>query len=154
MIELIAAVAGASISVAAMGAMGFSRRNDEARDAVIRLTAAVEHIATQLEVLHVDIKEDRRETFQRISGVEQHRAACLSGPAHPEAKKALELGWRRWWFELTLPAKLDQAETDWHATQPVEPEPIVTHHPIDDTLQTGDSRLLGGAMEIKAPWSN
>ena len=41
MIEVIAAVAGASISVAAMGAMGFSRRNDEARDAVIRLTAAV-----------------------------------------------------------------------------------------------------------------
>lgn len=29
MIEVIAAIAGASISVAAMGAMGFSRRNDE-----------------------------------------------------------------------------------------------------------------------------
>jgi hypothetical protein len=50
MIEVFAAVAGASISVAAMGAMGFSRRkSDEARDAVIRLTSAVEHIATQLE---------------------------------------------------------------------------------------------------------
>lgn len=71
MIEVIAAVAGASISVAAMGAMGFSRRNDEARDAVIRLTAAVEHIATQLEVLHTDIKEDRRETFTRLNGVEK-----------------------------------------------------------------------------------
>ncbi len=71
MIEVIAAVAGASISVAAMGAMGFTRRNDEARDAVIRLTSAVEHIATQLEVLHTDIKEDRRETFQRLNTVEQ-----------------------------------------------------------------------------------
>lgn len=71
MIEIIAAIAGASISVAAMGVMGFSRRNDEARDAVIRLTSAVEHIATQLEVLHQDIKEDRRETFGRISSVEQ-----------------------------------------------------------------------------------
>ena len=71
MIEVIAAVAGASISVAAMGAMGFSRRNDEARDAVIRLTSAVEHIATQLEVLHTDIKEDRRETFSRLSSAEQ-----------------------------------------------------------------------------------
>jgi hypothetical protein len=71
MIEVVAAVAGASISVAAMGAMGFSRRNDEARDAVIRLTAAVEHIATQLEVLHTDIKEDRKETFTRLNGVEQ-----------------------------------------------------------------------------------
>jgi len=80
MIEVIAAVAGASISVAAMGAMGFSRRNDEARDAVIRLTAAVEHIATQLEVLHQDIKEDRRETFGRIGAVEQRVAKLESQP--------------------------------------------------------------------------
>jgi len=71
MIEVIGAIAGASISVAAMGAMGFSRKSDEARDAVIRLTSAVEHIATQLEVLHTDIKEDRKETFQRLNIVEQ-----------------------------------------------------------------------------------
>nr|QNJ59862.1 MAG: hypothetical protein [Bacteriophage sp.] len=51
-----------------------------------------------------------------------------------------------------LPAKLDQAERDWHAAQPAEPEPVVIEHPVDDPLQTGDSRLLGGAMEIKAPW--
>jgi hypothetical protein len=82
MIELIAAVAGASISVAAMGAMGFSKRNDEARDAVIRLTAAVEHIATQLEVLHTDIKEDRRETFSRLNGVEQRVATLEARPIH------------------------------------------------------------------------
>ena len=81
MIEIIAAVAGASISVAAMGAMGFSRRNDEARDAVIRLTSAVEHIASQLEVLHLDIKEDRKETFSRLSGVEQ-RVATLEARPH------------------------------------------------------------------------
>jgi hypothetical protein len=54
-----------------MGAMGFSRRSDEAREAVIRLTSAVEHIATQLEVLHIDIKEDRKETFTRLNTVEQ-----------------------------------------------------------------------------------
>ena len=71
MIEVIAAVAGASISVAAMGAMGFSRRSDEAREAVIRLTSAVEHIATQLEVLHTDIKDDRKETFTHLNSVEQ-----------------------------------------------------------------------------------
>jgi hypothetical protein len=45
MIEVIAAIAGASISVACMGFMGVGKRNDEARDAVIRLTASVEHIA-------------------------------------------------------------------------------------------------------------
>jgi predicted nucleic acid-binding Zn-ribbon protein len=71
MIEVIAAVAGASISVAAMGAMGFGKRNDEARDAVIRLTSAVEHIATQLEAMHLDIKETQRETYARLNSVEQ-----------------------------------------------------------------------------------
>jgi hypothetical protein len=71
MVEVVAAIAGASISVAAMGALGFTKRTDEARDAVIRLTSAVEHIATQLEVLHTDIKEDRKETFQRLNTVEQ-----------------------------------------------------------------------------------
>ena len=82
MIELIAAVAGASISVAAMGAMGFSKRNDEARDAIIRLSAAVEHIATQLEVLHNDIKEDRKETFSRLNGVEQRVTMLEARPHH------------------------------------------------------------------------
>lgn len=78
MIEIIAAVAGASISVTAMGALGFSRRNDEARDAVIRLTSAVEHIATQLEILHSDMRDERKETFGRLNGVEQ-RISKLEG---------------------------------------------------------------------------
>jgi len=64
----------------------------------------------------------------------------------------LEQAIRQWWFELTLPAKLDQAEADWHAAQPADPGPVITKEPVDQTLQTGDSRLLGGAMEIKAPW--
>jgi len=32
------------------------------------------------------------------------------------------------------------------------PEPVIVHHPIDDTVQSGDSRLLGGGMSIQAPW--
>jgi predicted nucleic acid-binding Zn-ribbon protein len=78
MIELVAAVAGASVSVAAMGAMGFSRRNDQARDAIIRLSSAVEHIATQLEAMHSDIRDDRRETYTRLNSVEQ-RVSKLEG---------------------------------------------------------------------------
>jgi hypothetical protein len=31
------------------------------------------------------------------------------------------------------------------------PEPVIVHHPTDDTLQTGESRLLGGGMSIQAP---
>jgi hypothetical protein len=80
MIEVLAAVAGASISVAAMGAMGFSRRNDQARDAVIRLTSAVEHIALQLEAMHSDIKDDRRETYTRLNSVEQRVSKLEAQP--------------------------------------------------------------------------
>jgi len=49
-------------------------------------------------------------------------------------------------------ASIDKAVEEWHEAQPAGPAPIIIEHPIDDTLQTGDSRLLGGAMEIKAPW--
>jgi len=80
MIEIWAAITGASISIGAMGIMGFSKRNVEGREAVVRLTTAVEHIATQLEVLHVDMKEDRRETFSRISGVEQRVSKLEARP--------------------------------------------------------------------------
>jgi len=50
-------------------------------------------------------------------------------------------------------ASIDQQVDAWHAAQPKAPDPVIIEHPIDDTLQTGDSRLLGGAMEIKSPWS-
>lgn len=33
-------------------------------------------------------------------------------------------------------------------------QPKIINHPIDDNLQTGDSRLLGGGMSIHAPWSD
>jgi len=69
-IEILSAVAGASISVAAMGIFGYSRRNEEASAAIVRLTSAVEHIATSLETLHIDIKETNREMFQRLNQVE------------------------------------------------------------------------------------
>ena len=70
MIELVAAIAGASISVAAMGMFGYSRRNEEASAAIVRLTSAVENIATSLNTLHIDIKETNREMFQRLNQVE------------------------------------------------------------------------------------
>ena len=71
MIELAAAALGATITWAAMGAMGAGKRSDDARDAIIRLSSAVEHIATQLEVLHADMRDERKETFGRLNGVEQ-----------------------------------------------------------------------------------
>lgn len=74
MIEILAAVAGASVTVTAMGAMGFTRRNNEGREAVIRLTSAVESVAARLDELHLDLKADRRETFTRLNSVEQRLA--------------------------------------------------------------------------------
>jgi len=69
-IEILSAVAGASISVAAMGIFGYSRRNEEASAAIVRLTSAVENIAASLNTLHIDIKETNREMFQRLNQVE------------------------------------------------------------------------------------
>lgn len=57
-------------------------------------------------------------------------------------------------FEKTLAPRLDRAEADWHASQPQPPEPVIVHHEIDEELQTGESRLLGGAMSIHATWSD
>ena len=70
MIEILAAAAGASMSIAAMGFFGYSRRNEEASASIVRLTSAVEHIATSLEILHVDIKQSNREMFTRLNQVE------------------------------------------------------------------------------------
>ena len=82
MIEVLAAVAGAVITVAAMGLGGFTRRNDEARTAVVRLTTSVEHIAEQLSVIHADMRDANRETFGRLNSVEQ-RVSKLEAHTHP-----------------------------------------------------------------------
>jgi hypothetical protein len=50
-----------------MTASGFGRRATESREAVIRLTAAVESIAGKLEELHQDMKADRKEIYTRLN---------------------------------------------------------------------------------------
>jgi len=84
--EAIAALLGAlaggllsHLSNRSLGAVQMSRtEHRDARDAVVRLTEAVEHIAHQLEVLHEDIKADRRETFSRLGSLEQRVSAIES----------------------------------------------------------------------------
>ena len=49
-------------------------------------------------------------------------------------------------------ASIDKQVDAWHEAQPKPQQPIIVEHPIDDTLQTGDSRLLGGGISIHAPW--
>ena len=74
MIEIFAAIVGASLGIAGMSVSGFSRRNSESREAVIRLTAGVESIAMKLSDLHQDMKSekvqataDRREIYERLN---------------------------------------------------------------------------------------
>lgn len=72
MLEVIAAAAlGGFSTLVTMGIGSTSKRAIEGREAVIRLTSAVEQIAKSLESLHVDIRDDRRETYGRISQIEQ-----------------------------------------------------------------------------------
>jgi hypothetical protein len=73
-VEVAAAVVGAAITVGAMGVGALGSRGREGRDAVIRLAASVDNVATRLEQLHVDIKADRRETFSRLNSIEQRVA--------------------------------------------------------------------------------
>ena len=74
MIEIYAAIVGAFLGIAGMSMSGFSQRNSQSREAVIRLTAGVESIATKLEDLHQDMKAekvqataDRREIYERLN---------------------------------------------------------------------------------------
>lgn len=71
MIEIYAAILGALLGVGGTGAImtfsGAAKRNTESREAVIRLTSAVESIAGKLEELHQDMKADRKEIYTRLN---------------------------------------------------------------------------------------
>jgi hypothetical protein len=73
--------------------------------------------------------------------------------------------WSKWkkqlqelWFEAKLEArmKMIDIENRIQAEKEIEEsfEPIYKEEPINDELQTGESRLLGGAMQLSAPWYN
>ena len=53
-----------------MGASQMTRRANEGRDAVIRLTVSVDNVASRLDALHTDIKSDRTEMYSRIRELE------------------------------------------------------------------------------------
>lgn len=60
-------------------------------------------------------------------------------------------------FYQTLNSKLtleiNRVKAEMEAME-VPPKPTIIEHPIDDILQTGDSRLLGGGISIHAPWKS
>lgn len=62
------------------------------------------------------------------------------------------------WFEAKLEArmKMIDIENRIQAEKEIEEnfQPIYSEEPVNDKLQTGESRLLGGAMWLSAPWYN
>jgi len=73
-VEILAAITGASISVAAYAFTGIARRNAQSHDSVLRLTMAVESVASKMEELHLDFKSQSREVFGRLNQMEQRLA--------------------------------------------------------------------------------
>ena len=71
MVEVWAAVAGASITVAGIGASGLNRQSQHGRDSLVRLTTAVDNLSSRLDVLHSDIKSKDLEVFARLSELER-----------------------------------------------------------------------------------
>ena len=80
-VEIWAAVAGASIGVAASGIKGANRENQHGRDSLVRLTSAVDNLASRMDVLHADLRVRDQELFARISTLEQD-VARLKGHAN------------------------------------------------------------------------
>ena len=74
MVEIWAAVAGASIGVAASGVRGANRESQNGRDSLVRLTSAVDNLASRMDVLHADLRVRDQELFARISDLEQNVA--------------------------------------------------------------------------------
>lgn len=77
-IEILAAVIGATLGGVGTSALLINGRARENRDIVIRLTVGVENVAKRLEELHVDIKADRSEVYNRLTTLEQ-RTSKLEG---------------------------------------------------------------------------
>lgn len=80
MIEIAAAVAGASIGVAGMSFSSMSKRNNEAREAVIRLSMAVESISEKIDDLHTDMRDHNREIYGRLNNHAERIRALETKP--------------------------------------------------------------------------
>lgn len=75
MIEIIAASVGAVIGIATTSIGSIVSRGNKSSESVIRLTAAVEHIAGEVSLMRTEMRQDRTELFSRISNLEQRLSA-------------------------------------------------------------------------------
>ncbi len=77
-------------------------------------------------------------------------------PIWSEVWKELLKWWKKVWFEAKLTAhlKMIELENQWESEKERKErfEPVYQEKEIDDELQTGESRLLGGEMRLVAKW--
>jgi hypothetical protein len=73
-VEIWAAVAGASAGVVASSFKTANRETQHGRDSLVRLTSAVDNLASRMDVLHADLRVRDQELFARISDLEQNVA--------------------------------------------------------------------------------
>jgi hypothetical protein len=77
-------------------------------------------------------------------------------PIWSEIWKEVVKWWKKVWFEAKLTARLKmiELENQWESEKERKErfEPIYQEKEVDDELQTGESRLLGGEMRLVAKW--
>jgi len=77
-------------------------------------------------------------------------------PIWSEIWKALLKWWKKVWFEAKLTARLKmiELENQWESEKERKErfEPVYQEKEIDEELQTGESRLLGGEMRLVTKW--
>ena len=65
------AVAVASVGGAYMGLTEINRQNQQGRESLVRLIAAIDNLAGRMDILHADIRTRDQEIFARLSMLEQ-----------------------------------------------------------------------------------
>ena len=76
--EIFAAIIGVCLSATVMGGASLLKTSKEDREALVRLTVAVESIGDRIDLLHDDYRADRSELFARLNDVEQ-RVSLIEG---------------------------------------------------------------------------
>jgi hypothetical protein len=71
MFEMVAAVAGASLSAIFMVFSSYGKRVMAGQECLTRLSVSVDNVAERLEELHQDLRSERTEIFSRLAAAER-----------------------------------------------------------------------------------
>ena len=70
-LEIMAAVAGASLSAIFMVFSSYGKRVMTSQECLTRLSVSVDNVAERLEELHQDLRSERTEIFSRLAAAER-----------------------------------------------------------------------------------